>query len=117
MWQATAIFENPNVILKTLLNSTDGFFLLTRRQLYSPFAFRLANFAMNLIWIIWNSNYKLWWNNFNNALTKKLEKIVALLTFHENVAPCLWRISLSYHDFEPRFYDYFDLQEYLIIGN
>ena len=52
---------------------TDSFFLLTRRSLYSLFAFRLANLAMNLLWIIWNSTYKFCWNDFNNALTKKLK--------------------------------------------
>ena len=104
MWQATAIFENPNVILKILLNPSDSFFLLTRRSLYSMFALRLANFAMKLLWIIWNSTYKFCWNDFNNALTKKL-KYCCSFRFTKKLPFRLWRISLSYHVFEPRFYD------------
>ena len=114
MWQATAIFENPNVILKTLLNPSDSFFLLTRRSLYSMFALRLANFAMKLLWIIWNSTYKFCWNDFNNALTEKLKyccsfRFTKMWLFAYDAFPFL--TTSSNHDFTI-LRDSFDLQEY-----
>ena len=92
---------------------TDSFFLLTRRSLYSLFAFRLANFAMNLLWIIWNLTYKFCWNDFNNALTTKLKyccsfRFTKMWLFAYDAFPFL--TTSSNHDFTI-LRDSFDLQE------